>query len=165
MFSWQTQRRAVDTLREAAPRGSAQVHLMTVLLKENEDDIEQLLELSKEHDVGHCITLLSTFGFRRGTAANDALPTSGLGARMLEYWERYDHLRTFRDYLDGIDRFLDDEPLPTCHAGEQSINIDHIGKVGGPEGQVRWLREAGFDTVDCFMIGENNARLSARKAG
>ena len=49
--------------------------------------------------------------------------------------------------------------------GGTFINIDHIGKAGGPEGQLRWLREAGFETVDCFMIGERNARLSARKAG
>ena len=48
--------------------------------------------------------------------------------------------------------------------GGTFINIDHIAKAGGPEGQVRWLREAGFESVDCFMIGERNARLSARKA-
>ncbi len=48
--------------------------------------------------------------------------------------------------------------------GGTFINIDHIAKAGGPEGQVRWLREAGFASVDCFMIGERNARLSARKA-
>ena len=48
--------------------------------------------------------------------------------------------------------------------GGTFINIDHIAKAGGPEGQVRWLREAGFASVDCFMIGERNARLTARKA-
>ncbi len=48
--------------------------------------------------------------------------------------------------------------------GGTFINIDHIAKAGGPEGQVRWLREAGFESVDCLMIGERNARLSARKA-
>ena len=49
--------------------------------------------------------------------------------------------------------------------GGTFINIEHIAKVGGREGQVRSLEEAGFASVDCFMIGERNARLSARKAG
>ena len=49
--------------------------------------------------------------------------------------------------------------------GGTFINIDHIGRVGGAEGQTRWLLDAGFDQVECVEIARNLARLSARKAG
>ena len=49
--------------------------------------------------------------------------------------------------------------------GGTFINIDHIGRVGGAEGQTRWLRDAGFDQVECVEIARNLARLSAVKAG
>lgn len=49
--------------------------------------------------------------------------------------------------------------------GGTFINVDHIQRVGGPEGQTQWLRDAGFAQVDCVEIARNLTRLSARKAG
>ncbi|MCH7655622.1 MAG: class I SAM-dependent methyltransferase [Chloroflexi bacterium] len=48
--------------------------------------------------------------------------------------------------------------------GGTFINIDHIQRVGGAEGQTRFLRDAGFADVECITISERLARLSARKA-
>src|SRR5581483_2833089 len=59
-------RRAIATLRDAAPHGGKQVHVMTVLVQDNQEDLEALLQLSKSLGVGHCFTLLSATGFRRG---------------------------------------------------------------------------------------------------
>lgn len=121
--------RAIDSLMKHAPHGGAQVHVMTVLLKENQADLETLLQMSAARGVGHCVTLLSTDGFRRGRGASDALPDTALGAQLLTLRQRYPHLRTFRDYLQRMDTFLQGGPMPTCHAGEQSFNIDHVGNV------------------------------------
>ena len=121
--------RAIDSLMKHAPHGGAQVHVMTVLLKENQADLEALLQMSAARGVGHCVTLLSTDGFRRGRSADDALPDNALGAQLLGLRQRYPHLRTFRDYLERMDSFLQGGPMPTCHAGEQSFNIDHVGNV------------------------------------
>jgi MoaA/NifB/PqqE/SkfB family radical SAM enzyme len=121
--------RAVDTLLAHAPHGGAQVHVMTILMKENQDDVEQLLQMSAARGVGHCVTLLSTDGFRRGKSEDDQLPDESLSAKMLDLWQRYPHLRTFRDYLARMDAFVERGPMPTCHAGEQSFNIDHVGNV------------------------------------
>ena len=49
--------------------------------------------------------------------------------------------------------------------GGTFINIDHIARVGGAEGQVGWLHDAGFTSVECIAISERLARLSAHKAG
>lgn len=138
--------RAVDILHKAAPRGGRQVHVMTVVMKDNADELPALFEQSAQRGVGHQITLLSTHGFRRGgekksdgplatiadspPASIDALPEAGIGALLSSLWERFPHARYFRDYARGIDTFLDDaKALPDCHAGAQSFNIDHVGNV------------------------------------
>ena len=135
-------RNAVRLFREAAPHGGKQVHVMSVLMRENEDCLEALLQLSAALGVGHCMTLLSAKGFRRGKT--DALPQPGISAKLLALWKRYPHLRMFRDYFATIDGFLAKENMPTCRAGEQSFNIDHCGnvspcieKIDRPVGNVR----------------------------
>ena len=135
-------RTAVRLFREAAPHGGKQVHIMSVVMRENEDCLEELLQLSAALDVGHCMTLLSAKGFRRGKT--DALPQPGISAKLLSLWKRYPHLRMFRDYFAKIDPFLTRGNMPTCRAGVQSFNIDHCGnvspcieKIDRPVGNVR----------------------------
>jgi MoaA/NifB/PqqE/SkfB family radical SAM enzyme len=119
--------RAVELLRDAAPHGGGQVHIMTVLMKDNQDDLEGLLALSASLGVGHCFTLLSGKGFRRGHA--DAMPTRPLSDELARAWRRHAHMRMFRDYLERIDRFVEGGAMPRCRAGIQSFNIDHLGNV------------------------------------
>ncbi len=120
--------RAIEHLKAAATHPERQVHVMSVLMEENREALEPLLKQSAAAGVGHCVTLVATQGFRRGSAA--VAPAEGLGAFMLELWARYPHLRTFRDYLGGIDPWLaGDDSLPRCNAGIQSFNVDHVGGV------------------------------------
>jgi MoaA/NifB/PqqE/SkfB family radical SAM enzyme len=126
--TWGRAWRAVDLLREAAPHGGRQVHVMTVLMRDNADDLEPLLRQSAEHGVGHCLTLLSVNGFRREKTGGEC-PLPGVGARLLDLWRRYSHFRVFRDYLERLGPFLAGEDMPTCRAGLQSFNVDHVGNV------------------------------------
>lgn len=125
--------RAIDALLAQAPHGSAQVHVMTILMQENQDDLETLLKMSAARGVGHCVTLISTDGFRRAKNEQDQLPEQAVAqsysAHLLDLWQRYPHFRALRDYLQQMDAFLGQQSMPTCHAGEQSFNIDHLGNV------------------------------------
>jgi MoaA/NifB/PqqE/SkfB family radical SAM enzyme len=124
--AWQ----AVDLFRKHAPHGDRQVHVMTVLMRDNQHELEALLKQSAAHDVGHCLTLLSTQGFRRGKETPDSVPDVDLAEHLLSLWKRYPHFRMFRDYLEGVDAFMKDRSrLPACQAGIQSFNIDHLGNV------------------------------------
>lgn len=135
--------RAVELLREAAPYGERQVHVMTVYMEENRESFPELLEQSKARGVGHAITLLATKGTRR--AQGGSWPEAGVGAELKALWKRYPHFRVFRRYLDLIDPFLEERgAMPRCRAGAQSFNIDHVGnvapcieKIGEPVGNVR----------------------------
>jgi MoaA/NifB/PqqE/SkfB family radical SAM enzyme len=122
--------RAVDILRDAAPRGGKQVGVMSVLMQDTMDGMERLFEMSASHGVGHQVTLLSTSGFRRKSTV-DALPlrSASVSATMTALWEKYPHVRFFKDYFARMDAFLEGGAMPTCRAGAQSFNIDHVGNV------------------------------------
>lgn len=122
--------RAVETLRRAAPHGGRQVHVMTVLMDDNVEDVEPLLERTADLGVGFVATLLSTRGFRRGQATEARLPAGPVSGRLLALWRRHRHWRYHSDYLAGIDAFLaGGQDLPTCRAGRQGFNVDHLGNV------------------------------------
>jgi MoaA/NifB/PqqE/SkfB family radical SAM enzyme len=121
-------RRAIEILRDTAPRGARQVFVMTVLMHDNADAMEGLLELSAAHGVGHQITLISTGGAGRHTRAQ-WLPPLGIGARLLELKRRHPHFMTFSGYLEGIDQHLAGNTRAPCWAGERFLNIDHLGDV------------------------------------
>ncbi len=119
--------RALDLLRDAAPHGGKQVHVMSVVMEENQNDFEALLELSRAHGVRHQVTLLSRNGYRR--KPEEAWPLSGLGARLSALRKRYPHFAAFDSYLTHVDTFLSQQNMPRCRAGAQSFNIDHVGNV------------------------------------
>jgi len=118
---------AIRVLRDTAPHAGRQVHVMTVLMRDNLDDLEPLLERSAGERVGHCATLLSTGGFRRGGGAE--LPPPDAAAVYARAWAAHPHFRMFGDYLERIPAFLAGQPMPPCRAGIQNFNIDHVGNV------------------------------------
>ena len=119
--------RAVKTLRDAAPHGGKQVHVMTVLMDDNIGDLDALLERSASEGIGHCATLLSTRGFRRAPGA--AMPSRDVADRITALWSKHAHFRMFGDYIRTIGPFLAGGAMPDCHAGVQSFNVDHLGNV------------------------------------
>ena len=137
--AWQ----AVALLRDAAPHGAKQVHVMTVLMHDNTEELDALLSMSADARVGHCATLLSTRGFRRAPGA--AMPSVEIGSAYVDLWTKHPHFRMFGDYIRAIDPFLRGEEMPACHAGVQSFNIDHVGNVRSESLRVIHDRMAGAD--------------------
>ncbi|MDP2305875.1 MAG: radical SAM protein [Pseudomonadota bacterium] len=133
---------AVERLE--ATIGARRVHLMTVLMRQNQDDLEALLALSAGLGVRHQVTLLSDDGFRRGKLEEASRPDARAMAVLPALARRHRHLTSFSSYLDGMPRFLAGAELPRCRAGIQSFNVDHTGNVAAcietidaPVGNVR----------------------------
>jgi MoaA/NifB/PqqE/SkfB family radical SAM enzyme len=118
---------AVELLRDAAPHRGKAVHVMTVLMDDNTADLDAILTRSKQARVGHCATLLSSGGFRRAPGAS--MPSAEAAASLANLWAEHTHFRMFGSYLRAIEPFLRGGPMPTCHAGVQSFNVDHVGNV------------------------------------
>lgn len=136
--------RAVNLLRDTAPRGGRQVNVMSVLMNSNWRDMEALFLQSRAHDVGHQVTLLSTGGTRRAAGEDDLLPPVGVAAHMTALFDKYRHVRFFREYYERLDAFVSGGAMPTCQAGAQAFNIDHVGnvascieRIGEPVGNIR----------------------------
>ena len=126
--AWSRAVAAVETLRDVAPN-PMRVHVMSVLMRSNQHDLAALMELSSRLGVGHNVTLISTKGFRRGENVVDQPPDTAIAATLTDLWERYPHMRCFREYLELTETFLSGLTMPTCRAGAQSFNIDHLGNV------------------------------------
>ncbi|HZU96495.1 MAG TPA: radical SAM protein [Planctomycetota bacterium] len=118
---------AIRTLSATAPRGGRQVHVLSILLHDNLDELEPLLELSRSLGVRHMLTFLSTYGIYRSGRAQQP-PREKVAGRILALKKRFPHLAIFKSYVEGIDRFLDGRP-PPCGAGLHAMNIDHLGRV------------------------------------
>jgi len=152
--------RAVDQLRDAAPRGGKQVHVITVLMEDNWQDLEPLLQQSAAHGVGHQVTLLSISGFRRAKGGPDAMPPPRVSETLVKLWEKYPHVRFFKEYFERMDAFLNDGPMPTCRAGAQGFNLDHVGnvapcieKIDTPVGNVR---KESMKTLHARLLGRKD---------
>jgi MoaA/NifB/PqqE/SkfB family radical SAM enzyme len=135
--------RAIELFREAAPHGAKQVHIITVLMKENIADVEALLQLSAKCGVGHVVTLLSESGARRGNG-HEAVPEFPVSRALLQLWKNYPHWKFWSEYLEKMDSFLSGGTMPACRAGLQSMNVDHAGnvavcieKIDQPVGNIR----------------------------
>lgn len=120
---------AVDHFRDAAPRGGKQVHVMSVIMEDNWRDLPALFEQSAARGVGHQLTLLSVNGYRRGESGPDRLPPPEAARALVEWHKKYKHVRVFREYLSKAGEWLSERAMPTCTAGVQSFNIDHVGAV------------------------------------
>lgn len=118
---------ALRRLREAAPNGDKQVHVLTILMDDNLDELDELLTLTGSLGVRHMLSLLSTFGIYRSDRAQRP-PAAGVSARVLELKRRHPHLRLFRSWVEGIDPFLEGRP-PPCSAGVRALNLDHQALV------------------------------------
>jgi MoaA/NifB/PqqE/SkfB family radical SAM enzyme len=119
---------ALDFLKDAAPHGGAQVHAFTVLMRDNADQLEDLVALTAAHGVGHQFTLLSSRSTDR--SADAAMPpTSGIGRRLAALGRSHPHLATFDAYLAEVDRWLAHRRVRPCLVGRQGFTIDPRGNV------------------------------------
>jgi MoaA/NifB/PqqE/SkfB family radical SAM enzyme len=120
--------RAVEILRDTAPHGGRQMVMISVIMEDNVEQLEDLLKISAAKKVNHQMTLLSTGGDGRHDRAQ-GLPAPGVGRKLLALKEKYPHFITFSGYLEAIDRFLAGEVRTPCWAGERFLNVDHMGEV------------------------------------
>jgi MoaA/NifB/PqqE/SkfB family radical SAM enzyme len=120
---------AVEHLRAAGSRTfRRQLHLMTVLMEDNVDELEPLLQLSARLGVRHRVTLLAVSGDNR--AAGKRQPRDpGLGARLRDLRRRHPHFADLGSYLDGVDDYLAGAYRTPCEAGRRGFNINHVGET------------------------------------
>jgi MoaA/NifB/PqqE/SkfB family radical SAM enzyme len=121
--------RAVEHLRAAAPYGRTQVNIIAVLMRDNQDEMESMLKLAEELDVGFEINVLSKAGFHRSAGEGDQLPLPPISERLLELWKKHDNFSSFREYLAKVDDHVAGKPTGDCQSGSIHFNVSERGEV------------------------------------
>jgi len=116
---------ALETLMRNRVAPHQRVHMISVVMDDNIDEIEKLIKLSKSIGVTYLITFYSK---RRGEKESRA-SRPDISRRLLELKKKYPEFIAISEF---INRFADaqvDGGVAPCYAGKNLFNIDCVGNV------------------------------------
>jgi len=150
---------ALEVLHANRQRSNQRVHMISVVMDDNLDEIEPLIRLSEKIGVTYLVTMYSS---NRGAKENKA-SHAGVSKHLLELQKRYPRFVALRDYIGRFDQAMDTGVSP-CYAGKNLFNIDSCGDVSrcidridtpagnilsGDVGQIQRDLLAQFESGDC----------------
>lgn len=119
--------RALEALRilhENRVHPWQRVHMISVVMDDNLEDLEPLIQRCRAMGITYLVTLYSR---RRGDIARPA-PVD-VSAKLLNLHRRYPEFVQIRSYLARFTEALQQEGIGPCHAGKHLCNIDCQGQV------------------------------------
>jgi MoaA/NifB/PqqE/SkfB family radical SAM enzyme len=123
--SWDRAVRALDLLNKHRPDRRNRVHMISVLMDDNLDDIEDLIKLSRELGVTYMINLYSS---NRGTKT-PRRPGVKVSGHLLRLKARYPEFVTLTTYIEHLDQAVSEGGIGNCQTGRLLLNIDNRGNV------------------------------------
>ncbi|MCP4217744.1 MAG: radical SAM protein [bacterium] len=122
---------ALKVLNENRTSSSQRVHMISVVMDDNLEEVEALIQLSKEIGITYLVTLYSSGrghhvpGGAHETESKESLLTrDDVAAHLLELRAKYPEFVSLPGFLE---RFS--EPVSPCYAGRNLFNIDSRGNV------------------------------------
>lgn len=116
---------ALKILHATRTRPEQRVNMISVIVDDNIDEVEPLIELSRDMGITYLVTLYS---HSRGSKPARA-PASDLSRRLLELKKRHRHFVALRGYLGKFSAAVRAPGPGRCHAGRNLCNIDCRGDV------------------------------------
>ena len=116
---------ALATLQRERVHPKQRVHMISVVLEDNLDDIEALLQLCRGMGITYLVTLYSD---GRGERSSRSIPAE-VSRRLLELKQRYPEFVAVRGYLARFSEAIEKSGIGPCSAGKQLCNIDSQGQV------------------------------------
>lgn len=123
--AWERAIQALQLLHAARPDRRNRVHMISVLMDDNLEDIKPLIKLSRELGVTYMVNLYS---WNRGTKQR-RLPAHKVTAHLLDLKRRYPEFVTLTTYIEHLDQAIEQGGVGDCQAGRLLMNIDHRGNV------------------------------------
>lgn len=117
---------ALTTLMASRVSPEQRVHMISVVMEENLDQIEALILLAKKLGVTYLVTLYS-----HGRGSKDPLAAGrpDFSARLLELKRKYPDFVALRGYLARFTEASSGDGVLPCYAGKNLFNIDCQGNV------------------------------------
>jgi MoaA/NifB/PqqE/SkfB family radical SAM enzyme len=123
--AWQRGIRALEILNRVRPDARRRVHMISVLMDDNLDEIEDMLKLSRDLGVTFMVNLYS---WMRGTKPR-RLPHERVSRRLLELKRQYPEFVTLTSYIERLDTAIAHSGIGDCQTGRLLLNIDNCGNV------------------------------------
>lgn len=123
--SWDRAVRALELLNRNRPDRRNRVHMISVLMDDNLDDVEPLIKLSRELGVTYMVNLYS---WNRGTKAR-RLPHEKVTQHLLALKRKYPVFVSLTTYIEHLDEAIAEGGIGNCQTGRLLMNIDHKGDV------------------------------------
>jgi radical SAM protein with 4Fe4S-binding SPASM domain len=99
--------------------------MISVLMDDNLDEVEPLIELSREIGVTYMVNLYS---WNRGTKAR-RLPDRSVSEYLLGLKHKYPEFVNLTTYLEHFDQAISEGGVGNCKTGRLLMNIDNRGNV------------------------------------
>jgi MoaA/NifB/PqqE/SkfB family radical SAM enzyme len=123
--SWQRALRALELLNRNRLGRMNRVHMISVLMDDNLDDVEPMIRLARDLGVTY---MLNLYSWNRGTKTR-RLPDRSVTKHLLELKRRYPEFISLTSYVEGLDQAIAEGGIGGCRAGQLLWNIDHRGRV------------------------------------
>lgn len=123
--SWERAIRALDILNRARPDLRNRVHMISVLMDDNLEDIEKLIRISRDLGVTY---MLSLYSWNRGTKPR-RLPEQKVTEHLLALKAKYPEFITLTSYIERLDEAIANGGIGQCQTGRLLMNIDPQGQV------------------------------------
>ena len=116
--------RALDALHKTRTNRMQRVHMISVVMDDNLDQIEPLIKLAKDIGVTYLVTMYSS---GRGKK-EDIAARADISRHLLDLRRRYPNFAAIRGYLSRFSQAAS-EGVDPCFAGKNLFNIDCQGNV------------------------------------
>ncbi len=123
--SWKRAMSALELLNRHRTGRMNRVHMISVLMDDNLEEIEGLIRLSRDLGVTYMVNLYS---WNRGTKER-RLPTASVSRHLLDLKRKYPEFISLTSYLEKMDQAIAEGGVGSCQTGRLLLNVDHRGQV------------------------------------
>jgi len=123
--AWDRAMTALELLHKNRPDKRNRVHMFTVLMDDNLDEIEPLIKLARRIGVTYMVSLYS---WNRGTK-KPRLPSERVSEHLLKLKRQYPEFITLTSYIERFDQAIAAGGIGHCQTGRLLMNIDRHGQV------------------------------------
>ena len=117
--------KALELLRKNRPSPLNRVHMITVLMDDNIDEIEDLIRIARDLQVTYLVTLYS---FSRGKKA-ERLPKKDVSDFLVALKKKHPNFVSLSGYVKRFDEAIAKGGIGDCLAGKRYLNVDNRGNV------------------------------------
>jgi MoaA/NifB/PqqE/SkfB family radical SAM enzyme len=116
---------ALSALHQSRTRADQRVHMISVVMDDNIDEIEKLAKISREIGITYLITFYSN---SRGTKESK-ISRSDISRRLLDVRKRYPEFVVIREFIERYAEAQCGSGIAPCYAGVNLFNVDCTGSV------------------------------------